>query len=47
VGDVGLFFAVDDADATSCDLKRKSVGFDTDLVDQEWLWRVAPDCSRE
>ena len=36
-----VYFEVDDVDATVCELKDKGVEFDTEPVDQEWLWREA------
>ena len=38
---VVVYFEVDDVDATVSQLKRKGLEFETEPVDQEWLWREA------
>jgi len=36
-----LYFERDDLDATVASLKAKGLSFETDPVDQDWLWREA------
>ena len=36
-----LYFECDDLDATVASLKAKGLSFETDPVDQDWLWREA------
>ena len=38
---VVIYFEVDDVDATVGKLKKKGLKFDSDPVDQSWLWREA------
>jgi len=39
--DFVVYFEVDDVDATVKSIKGKGLQFETDPVDQEWLWREA------
>ncbi len=36
-----VYFEVDDVDAKVLELKQKGLAFETDPVDQQWLWREA------
>jgi catechol 2,3-dioxygenase-like lactoylglutathione lyase family enzyme len=36
-----IYFECDDLDARVADLKAKGIRFDSDPVDQSWLWREA------
>ena len=36
-----VYFEVDDVDAKVLELKQKGLAFETDPVDQRWLWREA------
>lgn len=38
---VTIYFEVDDVDATVAELKEKGLRFDSEPVDQSWLWREA------
>lgn len=46
VGPSGMlfYFEVADVDKTVTDLKAKGIAFDSDPVDQTWLWREAYLC---
>ena len=39
--DMTVYFEVDDVDAVVASLKQKGLTFQSDPVDQEWLWREA------
>ena len=36
-----IYFEVEDVDATVAAMKERGLQFDTDPVDQRWLWREA------
>ena len=36
---ISIYFEVDDLEKTVIDLKSKHIKFDTEILDQPWLWR--------
>ncbi len=44
IGNTVVYFEVDDVDATVGDLKRRGLEFESEPVDQRWLWREAYLC---
>lgn len=38
---VSVYFECEDLDATVAELKEKGILFDTEIIEQDWLWREA------